>query len=115
VTDRKDTRNKAHLAYLTAAELAPRLRAERACLVLDVRDPNELEGELGRFPGAVNIPLQQLKQHLRELSKREGEDIIVVCRSGKRSETAARMLQESGIEPVFVLAGGMKAWRDAPR
>jgi rhodanese-related sulfurtransferase len=83
--------------------------------VLDVRDPHELEGELGRLPGAVNISLHQLKQRLGALSKREGGDIIVVCRSGKRSETAARMLQESGVERVFVLKGGMTAWRDTQR
>jgi rhodanese-related sulfurtransferase len=116
VTDKnQDTRDKARLVYLTPAELARRLRVEPACLVLDVRDPRELEGELGQLPGALNIPLQLLEQRLGELSKQEEGDIIVVCRSGKRSETAARMLQESGVERVFVLEGGMKAWRDTQR
>jgi rhodanese-related sulfurtransferase len=116
VVDRnQNTRDKTRLVYLTPAELARRLKTEPACLVLDVRAPHELEGELGRLPDAVNIPLQQLEQRIGELSKREGEDIIVVCRTGKRSETAARMLQESGFERVFVLKGGMTAWRDTQR
>jgi rhodanese-related sulfurtransferase len=110
-----DTRDKTHLVYLSPADLARRLQEGPKLFVLDVRDPHELEGELGRLPGAVNIPLQQLKQRLGELSKRDGGDIIVVCRSGKRSETAARMLQESGVERVFVLKGGMRAWRDTQR
>ena len=111
----QDTRDKTRLVYLSPAELARRLQEEPKLFVLDVRDPHELEGELGRLPRAVNIPLHQLKQRLGELSKREGGDIIVVCRTGKRSETAARMLQESGVERVFVLKGGMTAWRETPR
>jgi rhodanese-related sulfurtransferase len=116
VVDRnQNTRDKTGLVYLTPAELARRLRTEPACLVLDVRAPHELEGELGRLPDAVNIPLQQLEQRLGELSTQERRDIVVVCRTGKRSETAARMLQESGVERVFVLKGGMTAWRDTQR
>ena len=79
----QDTRDKTGLAYLSPADLARRLQEEPKLFVLDVRNSSELEGELGRLPGAVNIPLQQLEQRLGELSKREGEDIIVVCRTGK--------------------------------
>ena len=110
-----DTRDTTRLVYLSPADLARRLQEGPKLFVLDVRDPHELEGELGRLPGAVNIPLHQLKQRLGELSKREGRDVIVVCRTGKRSETAARMLQDSGVERVFVLKGGMTAWRDTQR
>jgi len=100
---------------LTPAELARKLTAEPACLVLDVRDPHELEGDLGALPGAVNIPLKQLEQRLGELSIQERKDIVVVCRTGKRSEAAAQMLQKSGFEQLFVLNGGMKAWRAEQR
>jgi rhodanese-related sulfurtransferase len=110
----QDADDKTRLVYLTPAELARRLRAEPVCLVLDVRNPHELKGELGQLPDALNIPIQQLEQRLGELSQ-ERRDIVVVCRTGKRSETAARLLQESGIERVFVLEGGMTAWRDTQR
>jgi rhodanese-related sulfurtransferase len=89
---------------------------ERAAVnVLDVRDPQELSGELGELSGAVNVPLTQLKQRLGELSTKGREDIVVVCRTGSRSEAAARILQDSGFERVFVLKGGLTAWRDAHR
>ena len=68
----QDTRDKVCLIYFTPAELARRLSVGPACLVLDVRNPHELEGELGRLPGGVNIPLQQLEQRLGEVSTREG-------------------------------------------
>jgi rhodanese-related sulfurtransferase len=116
VTDKnQDTHYKTRLVYLKPADLARRLQEAPPLFVLDVRDPPELEGELGRLPGAVNIPLHQLKQRLGELPTWERGDILVVCRSGKRSEAAARMLQESGVERVFVLEGGMIAWRNTQR
>jgi len=105
------------LSYLSPEELARRLRSDRTPLVLDVRDPNELEGELGQLPGALNIPLGQLQQRVGELSTQEGRDIVVVCvcRTGRRSEAAARILRDSGFDRVFVLKGGMMAWRDTYR
>ncbi|MGZ4864541.1 MAG: rhodanese-like domain-containing protein [Halobacteriota archaeon] len=108
-------RDKAHLVYLTPAELARKLRAQPACLVLDVRDSHELEGELGRLPGAVNIPLKQLEQRSSELSTQERREIVIVCRSGQRSEVAAQILQKSEFEQLFILKGGMTAWRNAQR
>jgi rhodanese-related sulfurtransferase len=108
-------RDKASLVYISPTDLARRLQDGPKLLVLDVRNPSELEGELGRLPGAVNIPLQQLGQRLAELSTEEAADIVVVCRTGKRSETAAGMLREAGIERVFVLDGGMTAWRNTQR
>jgi rhodanese-related sulfurtransferase len=111
----QDTHDKTRLVYFKPADLARRLQERPPLFVLDVRDPPELEGELGRLPSAVNIPLHQLMQRLGELSAREGRDMLVVCRSGKRSEAAARMLQESGVERVFVLEGGMTAWRNTQR
>jgi rhodanese-related sulfurtransferase len=108
-------RNKGSLVYISPDDLARWLAEEPKLFLLDVRNPQELEGELGRLPGAVNIPLQQLEQRLAELSTQERKDIVVLCRTGKRSETAARKLQEAGNVQVFVLKGGMMAWRDTQR
>ena len=101
------------LSYLSPEELARRLDSDRALLVCDVRYLDELAGELGQLPGFLNIPLGQLQQRVGELSTHKTQDIVVVCRTGKRSETAARILQHSGFDRVFVLKGGMTAWRDA--
>ena len=103
------------LSYLSPEELARRLDSDPALLVCDVRNPDELGGELGQLPGSLNIPLGQLQQRVGELSTHKTRDIVVVCRTGKRSEAAARILRDSGFERVFVLKGGMTAWRDAHR
>ena len=102
-------------SYLSPEELARRLDSDPALLVCDVRNPDELGGELGQLPGSLNIPLGQRQQRVGELSTHKTRDIVVVCRTGKRSEAAARILLDSGFDRVFVLRGGMTAWRDAHR
>ncbi|MDD2770565.1 MAG: FAD-dependent oxidoreductase [Methylococcus sp.] len=70
--------------------------------LLDVREPVELAVE--EVPGAVNIPLGQLRSRLAELPL--DREIHVVCRSGQRAYTAARILLQHGYK-ARVLSGGM--------
>ncbi|MEA4811873.1 MAG: FAD-dependent oxidoreductase [Anaerolineaceae bacterium] len=76
--------------------------------LLDVRTPEELA--LGEIPGAVNIPLQVLRQHLGELPR--GKKILVNCQSGQRSYFATRLLQQHGFE-AYNLSGGFKTYAAA--
>ena len=75
---------------------------DESSFLLDVRHPEELAVEL--VPGAVNIPLDDLRQRLDELP-RESE-IQVFCRSGQRAYYATRILLQNGFK-VRNLAGGM--------
>jgi rhodanese-related sulfurtransferase len=75
--------------------------AENACL-LDVRQPMELAVE--QVPGAINIPLGQLRSRLRELPR--DREIHVICRSGQRAYYATRILLQNGFK-AKTLAGGM--------
>lgn len=61
-------------------------------LLLDVRNPDELQ--LGEFPGALSIPLTQLRDRLTELD--ETKDYIVSCHSGLRGYIAERILKQAG-------------------
>ena len=56
------------------------------------------------------IPLSELPERLEEIPR--DREIVVYCRSGIRSETAARMLVEEGFSSVFNLVGGILAWAD---
>jgi NADPH-dependent 2,4-dienoyl-CoA reductase/sulfur reductase-like enzyme/rhodanese-related sulfurtransferase len=71
-------------------------------LLLDVRESAELAVE--NVPGAVNIPLGQLRARLGELPRER--DILVVCRSGQRAYYATRMLLQQGFK-ARTLSGGM--------
>jgi rhodanese-related sulfurtransferase len=64
-------------------------------LLLDVRAPTELAVE--SVPGAVNIPLGQLRTRLSELPR--DREILVICRSGQRAYSATRILLENGKDP----------------
>ncbi|ENY71838.1 NADH dehydrogenase [Aeromonas diversa CDC 2478-85] len=83
------------------------LRADQ--LVLDVRNPGELD-KLGRIPGALNIPLDELRGRLDELPR--GKEIIVSCQVGLRGHVASRLLQQHGFA-VKNLSGGFKTWQMA--
>jgi NADPH-dependent 2,4-dienoyl-CoA reductase/sulfur reductase-like enzyme/rhodanese-related sulfurtransferase len=71
-------------------------------LLLDVREPVELAVESA--PGAVNIPLGQLRARLGELPR--DREILVICRSGQRAYLASRILLHNGFR-ARTLAGGM--------
>jgi glyoxylase-like metal-dependent hydrolase (beta-lactamase superfamily II)/rhodanese-related sulfurtransferase len=77
--------------------------------VLDVREPEEYTGPLGRIPGAVLIPLGELSGRTGELKK--DQPIVAVCRAGGRSAQATLILQQSGFTKVANLPGGMLRWR----
>jgi NADPH-dependent 2,4-dienoyl-CoA reductase/sulfur reductase-like enzyme/rhodanese-related sulfurtransferase len=76
--------------------------AVEGAFLLDVRGPTELAVET--VPGAVNIPLPQLRVRLGELPR--DREILTICRSGGRAYFAARILQQNGFK-ARVLSGGM--------
>jgi rhodanese-related sulfurtransferase len=73
-------------------------------LLLDVRDPVELVVE--SVPGAVNVPLAQLRSRLGELPR--DREIHVICRSAQRAYYATRILLQNGFR-ARNLSGGMLA------
>lgn len=75
-------------------------------LFVDVRNPDELQA--GFVPNAVNIPLGELHHRLNELPK--DKDLLVYCRSGRRSEAASNVLLSNGFEKVYNVAGGFLAY-----
>ena len=75
--------------------------------VVDVRTPEEFRD--GAFPGAVNVPVNDLPRRMGELKKDKA--VVLYCASGARSGVAARMLKQAGYTQV-VNAGGLG---DMPR
>jgi rhodanese-related sulfurtransferase len=78
-------------------------------LIVDVREKSEwIEVHI---PNAILIPLADLGKRLDELPK--DQEIVVICRSGNRSQTARDILLNAGFERVTSMAGGIKAWKAA--
>lgn len=79
-------------------------RSQNGSLLVDVRQAHELRD--GKAKGALHIPQQDLFGRIDEL---EGEEVLVICRSGNRSGRSAAMLRRQGVEAHNV-RGGMLAW-----
>lgn len=79
-------------------------------VVVDVREPDEYVR--GHVPGAVLIPLGQLPHRVNEVPR--SGPVYVICASGKRSRTAASVLEAAGIDAISV-EGGTDGWISAGR
>jgi NADPH-dependent 2,4-dienoyl-CoA reductase/sulfur reductase-like enzyme/peroxiredoxin family protein/TusA-related sulfurtransferase/rhodanese-related sulfurtransferase len=82
---------------------------EKEMYLLDVRTREEFQ--LGTIEGSVNIPLDELRQHINELPR--GKKIVVFCGVGLRGHVACRILMQHGLSEVYNLSGGIKTYETA--
>lgn len=101
------------IRQMTPAQLFDRINRGTAPFVLDVREEEEYRDELGHIASSRLIPLKQLPARTAELADRKTSEIVVVCRAGVRSTTAAAILSALGFEHVSHLSGGMLEWNEA--
>ena len=91
---------------LTAIDLRRRQEELAELQLVDVRNPGEFA--LGSIPGAINIPVGQLRGRLDELEPQR--PTVVYCAGGYRSSVAASLLRARGFADVSDVAGGYGAW-----
>jgi rhodanese-related sulfurtransferase len=94
-----------NIPEITPAEFVARRDRGEAMTLLDVRETWELD--VASVPGIVHIPMGEVAQRVNELNR--NEEVVVLCRSGRRSLEVARFLQQNGFKAVN-LAGGILAW-----
>lgn len=98
---------------VTVHALATALEGAEPPLIIDVREPEEFTGELGHIQGSLLVPLDSLVRRLPKLAGYGDRTVVVACRAGARSRSAAAMLRAAGFARVSNLEGGMLAWVDA--
>jgi rhodanese-related sulfurtransferase len=98
----------AALIDLSPAELAARMAAGNVRLI-DVR--TDVEVAEGAIPGAEHIALDRFDPAKLDLS--DGREVVLYCRSGRRSAIAGERLAAATGKPVKHLAGGIIAWDEA--
>ena len=93
------------VAEITPTEFVERRSRGESLTLLDVRE----EWELGvaSVPDVVHIPMGEVADRLGELDR--DREVVVLCRSGRRSLQVANLLQQNGFQAVN-LAGGILAW-----
>jgi adenylyltransferase/sulfurtransferase len=90
---------------ISVRTLKQRLDSGETIFVLDVREPHE--ADISAI-GGVLIPKDVVRQRLNEIP--QDIPVVVHCRSGARSATVVRWLQDEGYQNVTNLAGGINAW-----
>jgi rhodanese-related sulfurtransferase len=88
---------------------ATQLINTRHAQVVDVREAEQFAN--GSLPNARNIPLTEIGQRFGEL--RKDRPVILVSDPGRSAHGAASKLRAGGVGEVYVLAGGVTAWREA--
>ncbi len=99
-------------------DLSRALAAGSKPMLLDVREPAEFS--MLRIPGSINVPRGVLEQSCEwdydetvpALAAERDQDIVVICRSGKRSVLAADVLLKMGYINVVSLKTGVRGWSD---
>jgi sulfur-carrier protein adenylyltransferase/sulfurtransferase len=95
------------IAEITARELKARQDRGEKIFILDVREPHEYQ--ICNLNGKL-IPLGELPRRVNELDS--SVEMVVHCRSGKRSADAIHFLQTAGFKKLLNLKGGVLAWAD---
>lgn len=94
---------------ITVRELKARMDAGEKLTIVDVREPHELT--IARLPGpTIHIPLGQIAERSGELDP--NAEILLHCRSGKRSADALNQLKAKGFKRLKNVVGGILAWSD---
>ncbi|MEO0359603.1 MAG: rhodanese-like domain-containing protein [Pseudomonadota bacterium] len=99
-------------------EEAIRRREEDDFLLVDIRDPRELERE-GRIPGAFHAPRGMLEFWVDPASPYykpvfgEKKQFVFFCAAAGRSAISVKTLQDMGMENIAQLGAGFKGWREA--
>lgn len=96
---------------LSSDEVAREL-ARGTIRLIDIRTNTEV-AEDASIPGAEHIPMDQLDASV--LENTDGREVVLYCRSGKRSEIAASRLAEQTGNSVTHMPGGILAWQELVR
>jgi len=96
------------IEYISAEEVYEIINSNEDYMILDVRTLDEFNQ--GHLEDAVHIPISELEDRLDELP--QDRPMIVYCKAGTRSSTAANILIDNGFNMVFDMGGGILDWID---
>lgn len=94
------------LPSITAQEAMPLL--DSGAVLIDVREPDEWEA--GHAPVARHVPLRTVLEAMDSFPR--DAKVLVICRSGRRSQSATAAMRDAGID-AYNFDGGMQAWQQA--
>jgi len=93
---------------ISARQLKAKIDSGEPFTLIDVREPYEYG--IAKIPGSKLVPLATVKERLHEFDP--SDDIVLHCRSGKRSAEALETFRQAGFQRLHNLTGGILAWSD---
>ena len=98
------------MKHITVEELKQKMDSGEKINLIDCREPSEYEeANLGGWL----IPLGKFQtMQLEELDELKDEEVIIHCRSGKRSQMACMILDQMGFKDTYNVEGGILAWKE---
>lgn len=102
-----DTASSGSYQQITASQVKERLDKGDKITVIDVRTPDEYAA--GHIPGSLLIPFDEIKVKSDQLPQNKNTEIVVYCRSGRRSAIAADTLISLGYAKIYDL-GAISSW-----
>lgn len=79
--------------------------------LLDIRNINDFKD--GHIVNAINIPQEALNENMKKIEKYKQQPLIIICGNGQKSPMVASKLRKLGFEKIYVLTGGISAWKNA--
>ena len=104
---KQETKQEAVYMNITAEEAKHIMDTEEGYIILDVRAQDEYDA--GHIPGAIVIPHTEIESRAEEELTDKDQQILVYCRSGRRSKLAADALLELGYTNIKEF-GGILDW-----
>ncbi|MBX3075034.1 sulfurtransferase [Candidatus Obscuribacterales bacterium] len=95
---------------ISATQLKERLDRGEEIVLLDIRKPYELS--IASLENVMHIPEEEIADRLDELRNLGDRDVVVYCRTGRRSTELVAFLEQQGLKRIFNLTGGLHAWSD---
>ncbi len=101
------------MARISVQELYRLVDAGRAPIVVDVRSATAQSLEPRRIPGAINVAMDGMEQHLKELPRNREIVLYCTCPNEASAAKVAKLLIHHGFKHVRPLHGGLDAWIEA--
>lgn len=96
------------IPQMETTELRSRLQDGETVYMIDVREDEEVAA--GMIDGAKHIPMGEIPNRLDEIPR--DQEVVIICRSGGRSQHVCEFLAHQGLDNVINMKGGMLQWHD---
>ncbi|NTU58703.1 MAG: rhodanese-like domain-containing protein [Chlorobiaceae bacterium] len=84
---------------------------KKGALLVDVREPSEIERKAFDVPDIMSIPLREIEKRYKEIPA--NRQVILACRSGNRSLMALQVLMSKGHRKAVSMQSGISGWSRA--